>query len=539
MGAWGNTFDRAGTLETRAYALFQAKELDEAKRYLHEAVELYETLRAKAAADELAKVSVLDTQTIAYDLWQQIEVELGHPEEALRIAEWSRARALVENLGRGRAPGRADLPSLEHLLDVVERCQATVVEYSVIYDPMRILVHGRFEGEQPTLEERLFIWVVQPGREVFFRSVDLRLRRQSSRPPLSVLIRDFRRRIGRRSGSLQETAEAETSTVLRELHEILVEPVADLLSAHRVVIVPHGPLYLLPFAALRDAAGEALGERFTLLTVPSIKTLASTRERDPSPWRAEEVLVVGNPAVKDEGGTSKNGELKSLPYAGIEAREVARRLGAEALIGENATRDAILERLPGARLVHVACHNLLAHKDARGIPGALKLAPSGADDGLLTAGQLAELEMWADLVILSACDTGRGRITSDGVLNLTRALITAGTAAVVVSLWEVEDLSTALLMDRFYQYRLDGDPPSGESAMPVALALRRSQLWVRRLTVEMLRDDLLRRRNRPAGQRTALDDLAPQILTRFATRDTAERPFAAPYYWAPFVYVGA
>jgi CHAT domain-containing protein len=84
-------------------------------------------------------------------------------------------------------------------------------------------------------------------------------------------------------------------------------------------------------------------------------------------------------------------------------------------------------------------------------PGVLALAPGGGEDGWLTAAEIAELDLQADLVVLSACDTGRGRITGDGVVGLTRAFLSAGADTVIVSLWQVPDDATAALMVAFYE----------------------------------------------------------------------------------------
>ncbi len=93
-----------------------------------------------------------------------------------------------------------------------------------------------------------------------------------------------------------------------------------------------------------------------------------------------------------------------------------------------------------------------------GVPGAIALAPSNNDDGLLSAGEILDLELNIDLMVLSACDTGRGAITGDGVVGLSRSLLTAGVSSLVVSLWSVPDAPTSELMTYFYQeLRQNGD----------------------------------------------------------------------------------
>ena len=105
--------------------------------------------------------------------------------------------------------------------------------------------------------------------------------------------------------------------------------------------------------------------------------------------------------------------------------------------------------MPKARIIHLATHGLL--DDVRGIGSAIVLTPEGNDDGLLKAEQILDLKLNAELAVLSACDTGRGKITGDGVIGLSRSLISAGTPSVIVSLWSVPDAPTASLMTEFYQ----------------------------------------------------------------------------------------
>jgi CHAT domain-containing protein len=110
-----------------------------------------------------------------------------------------------------------------------------------------------------------------------------------------------------------------------------------------------------------------------------------------------------------------------------------------------------MHKLCQARIIHLATHGLLDDFKGLHVPGAIALAPSEKDDGLLTAGEILKLQLNAEVVVLSACDTGRGRLTGDGVTGLSRSLISAGVPSVIVSLWAVPDTPTADLMTEFYQ----------------------------------------------------------------------------------------
>ncbi len=141
-------------------------------------------------------------------------------------------------------------------------------------------------------------------------------------------------------------------------------------------------------------------------------------------------------------------QLAPLPGAKREAETIAPLLNTKALTGNEANKAAVLARLPGAKIVHLATHGLF--DDFQGLQSAVALAPTNSDNGLLTASEILKLKLNADLVVLSACNTARGRITGDGVIGLSRSLFIAGTPSVIVSLWSVPDAPTASLMSEFY-----------------------------------------------------------------------------------------
>jgi CHAT domain-containing protein len=149
-------------------------------------------------------------------------------------------------------------------------------------------------------------------------------------------------------------------------------------------------------------------------------------------------------------------QLAALPGSEQEAKEISQVLNTQPMMGKSATKANFLQTLSQARFVHLATHGLLnyvsiAGVDSTEVPGALALAPAGTDDGLLTSREILNLKLNAKLVVLSACDTGRGRITGDGVIGLSRAWISTGVPSTIVSLRTVPDLSTRTLMVSFYQ----------------------------------------------------------------------------------------
>jgi CHAT domain-containing protein len=118
-------------------------------------------------------------------------------------------------------------------------------------------------------------------------------------------------------------------------------------------------------------------------------------------------------------------------------------------------------------LVHLATHGYADSN--QGLQSWVALAASGKDGGFLTADEFLDLKLQAQLVVLSACETGKGKITGDGVIGLSRSLISAGAPSVLVSLWKVNDDSTNLLMQEFYRNRF-------QKRMDKAQALRQAML---------------------------------------------------------------
>jgi CHAT domain-containing protein len=346
------------------------------------------------------------------------------------------------------------------------------VEYTLIPEDS-----FKFRGNQRGKASDLFIWVVQPNGNIIYRKVPL-----PPQTPLAELVDTSREEIGVRGrGNFEiEIANTDPSDRLKQLHQLLIAPIADLLPTDpnaQVVFVPHGELFLVPFPALQDAKGQYLIEQHTILTTPAIQVLDLTRQKRQQVTQAglKDVVIVGNPTMPQ---LTKLGEapeqLQALPGAEREANRIADLFKTKAWVGSQATKAAIVPRLSQARIIHLATHGLLDDLKGLGTPGAIALAPSGTgepNDGLLTANEILDLKLNAELVVLSACDTGRGKITSDSVIGLSRSLILAGTSSVMVSLWSVPDAPTAELMAEFYQNW-------EERKMDKAQALRQAMLTI-------------------------------------------------------------
>lgn len=468
-------------------AFLRSGQLADAERTLRAGIELWESLRAELGAHDSNKVSLFDTQAATYALLQETLVAQKNPQAALEIAERGRARAFVELLARQTSdasqslPAQPKPPTIDEIQQLARQQDATLVAYSILQDAFDL------NDSRQVKDSLLYIWVVSPQGKVDFRQVDLKPLWQTEGTSLDELVASSRTSIGiaGRGLAFNQNTEAIASALerlqqqqakasrLKRLHQLLIEPIADLLPTNpndRVVLIPQGSLFLVPFPALQTARGDYLIEQHTLLTAPAIQVLALTHQQRQRQILASQTqgvqvattqplatqpqsLIVGNPTMPSLPGVaqSRSQPLQSLPGAEYEAKLIAELLDTEAITGNEATKATVLSRMPQARMIHLATHGLLDDFRGTGIPGAIALAPSGQDDGLLTAEDILQLKLTAELVVLSACDTGRGRITGDGVIGLSRSLISAGVPSVVVSLWQVPDAPTATLMTEFYQ----------------------------------------------------------------------------------------
>ncbi|MEO1743544.1 MAG: CHAT domain-containing protein, partial [Cyanobacteria bacterium J06629_9] len=460
---------------------FALGDLSAAEQSLQNAIQGYEGISTDlqdnqglfGQSNDDLQINVREGFADAYQALQAVLVAQGKVEDALEVAEQGRARSIVNLLslkttGDNSAPvPNIPAPNIEKLQAIARSHNTTLVEYSVLYDQPRMAVGNRLR--RPPVEKTLLIWVIKPTGDITLRQVDLQqIWQQSTRDinfetPLGNLIQDSRQALGipGRGFDLEWRAEniSEKALIpeLRLLHQLLIDPIADLLPSEpteTVTFIPQDMLFFTPFAALQDRSGSFLIEHHTPVTAPSIQFLALTEARQQqlnSLPTAPTALVVGNPTMP-QVRLEINGpwqQLPVLPGAEIEADAIARLLETRPLIGAAATEAAVVNQLPAARIIHLATHGLL--DPVYGFQSALALAPGSGEDGLLKTREIINLDLQADLVVLSACDTGRGRLTGDGVIGLARSFIGAGVPSIVVSLWAIPDAPTAKLMTEFYQ----------------------------------------------------------------------------------------
>ncbi len=265
--------------------------------------------------------------------------------------------------------------------------------------------------------------------------------------------------------------DVDPEAALARLRKALVDPLDLPADVTEVVVSPAGPLGYLPLGALFDRA---------VAFAPSGTThVLLHREAKPP---GEGVLALGDP---DYAGVSEGAHalyvrgraLTPLPAT----REEAETVGDEVLLGAEASKEGLRAALGERRrwrALHLACHGLVDPENPR--LSSLALSSSEEEDGFLTALEVLGMDVSADLAVLSACETAKGKIvTGEGIIGLTRAFMFAGAPRVLCSLWRVDDDATRALMIKFYEL---WHPEGGQNAakpLGAAAALREAQAYVR------------------------------------------------------------
>ncbi|WP_293231893.1 CHAT domain-containing tetratricopeptide repeat protein [Microcoleus sp. PH2017_05_CCC_O_A] len=451
----GNRQWEANSLCNLGLSFIKKNQLAEAETAFRASIEIHESLRSELVNDD-HKISFFETQLSAYHILQKVLVTQSKFDEALEISEMSRTRAFVELLQQTLLTN--DVPtndktnklSIPKIQQIARDRNSTIIEYSIVFS-------------------EIYIWVIQPNGNITHRAANLQPLNQQNQT-LKQIILQTRVSIGTvetddagnkiQLESQYNRDETGRFPLLQLLHQILLEPIIDLLPTdanNPIIFVPHYDLFLVPFPALQDSNNRYLIENHTILTSPSIQVLELTREhQNRVRGLRQAALIVGDPTIAAKFNENPY-KLRQIPRAKEAAEAIAATLGTQAISGENATKVAILDRMLNTRIVHLSAHGLLDDFQGSGIPGAIILAPSGDDDGAIHAVDILQLKLDSELVVLSACSTGRGKITGDGVIGLSRCFILAGVPSIIVSLWNMGVISAKLLMTEFYENLARGD----------------------------------------------------------------------------------
>lgn len=496
---WVALYDRGRVAENEGQP-------EEAADYYRRAIDEIERQRSTINS-EGARIGFFGDKQVAYQALIRLLVQTGKTEEAFLTTERAKARALVDMLANKQdfrvadadaenvrrllaqqhaaddlfATGNAPPPEIEARLSTLTHTDPDKIDVGAVVTQVRnikVETAGEIAALSPELaslvsvakidmadirrnlpadatlvsyfqdKDKLYAFLVD-GAGVKAFTLD--------RAGLEPDIESFRQAI--------EHEDAKTADLSRRLHARLIAPlVADIKTA-KLVVAPHGALHYLPFTALSDGKSDLI-DRYQVTFLPSASALQFVGKVKVDS-KAGTLLALGDPDLGDV--------LYDLPYAGKEAVSVGALFPNSAvLLHKEASKQSLKEYGASFKYLHFATHGKFDPDNP--LDSALMLAgdPIRKTQDRLTVSELYSMRLDADLVTLSACETGLGKVANgDDVVGLVRGFFYAGANHVVSTLWEIDDEATERLMVAFYRDVKAGEPP--------AQALRKAQIELRKL----------------------------------------------------------
>lgn len=496
------------------------------------AIDTIEELRGQVGGGEQEQQRSFETRLSAYHGMVDLLVEQNNAAEALLYAERAKGRVLLDVLQSGRinitkamtaderekeremraetvslnvqlSRGRLRQPAGEaRVSDLEARLQKARLEYEAFETglyaahPELKIQRGRMQPltmdqishlmpgtgaallEFVVLEDKSFLFVLTGKANAGEAKVDLKVYTLPvTQKQLADLTLRFSQALAERRLSVQELA--------GKLYDLILKPArAQMQGLEALIIVPDDVLWQLPFQALKSSNHRYLIEDYSISYAPSLTVLGEMIKRRPEQDKATKglptLLAFGNPALGTETNERARavhmGErLDPLPEAEKQVKLLGRLYGkAQSRIytGSGAQEERFKAEAGNYRILHLATHGIL--NDASPMYSQLVLAQTGTrEDGLLEAWEIMTLDLRADLVVLSACETARGRVgAGEGIIGLSWALFVAGAPTAIVSLWKVESASTTDLMLAFHrQIKSGSHRVRGPNSIAAALRL--------------------------------------------------------------------
>ena len=444
----GNRIAEACARTGLGHCFLDSHSLNEALEHFRCCVKIYDTIRANSISEDQLKISFCTGHRCAYTHLWQVLVMLQRNDEALYAAERGRAQALLDALkvtyGLTSLSPRS-IESEEEVRNISRKTTALTVFLALHLKTVNIWVLGK-EGNP------------------IFRQAKI----EDSFTPLLD-----RAGLGIR---------CENRCELQALYDAVLGPIEDLFDGDELIVVPDGALSKAPWAAL--------SETLRIRTVPSLTSLKLITDSPSGHHSKSGALLVGDPCLEKVTNKWGNPIYEQLKHAKMEVEMIGEILESQPLTGEDATKEAVLQRIGSVALVHIAAHG-------RKETGEIVLAPDPRreskppteEDCIMKMSDIQAVKLRARLVVLSCCHSGQGEVSSEGVVGMARAFLFAGARSVLATLWAIDDEATMMFMKSFYQQL-----GSGESA---SVALQRA--------MKCLRDS---------------------------------HDYSAPKYWAPFVLMG-
>ena len=456
--------------------------LHDAESHISASVSGYEDMLNAMGGNEQFKMSFLDKNLIAYHVFSLFHIVKGRHAKALQTEELARSRALVDLLStRYSVEGQTSTSAQAYvdLHEIVNNERNSVFLY-LSYPLKKFLCTWILAADKP-IRHRVICIREYLGSEFSSRGVDEVLSNETWREVLvenqcedrswfpSNACSSTQKEFPKLQKGKDEHQSPEHTLV--DCYKMIIAPVVDSLVESEIVVVPDRLFFKVPFAALQEENGRYLSESFRIRIVPSMTSLKLIHDSPEDYHSHTGALIVGDPEVGSVLFKESIEVVSRLPSASEEAEIIGKLLGIQPLLGEQATKQAVLESINSVSLIHIA-----AHGDAE--RGEIVLAPPPAinrtpeeKDYLLTMAEISQVRLRAKLVVLSCCHSAKGQIRAEGVVGIARAFLGSGARSVLVALWAIEDKATKQFMSRFYEHLV-----SGESASE---SLHQAMKWMR------------------------------------------------------------
>ena len=454
---WPILFDRGRIAESEG-------DVKAAIDYYTKAINAIETQRSTIHT-EAAKIGFVgDKQKVYHQLINGL-YKSGLFFEAFEYVERSKSRALVDLLASKQefgvhSPTGIQIQSVLQDLDTLEK-ENRVLDANHIGTDMAnqrqargIEIKRKMEAEAPELatlvtvskvdvkaiqaklgaDETLveYYYSGDDGYAFVVTSDDLKAIRLMDAVRIAQEIEGFRK-------SIEDANSARSMQVSERIYERLFKPLERHIRTSHLIIVSHGVWHYLPFAALQNQ-GKFLIDAYRITHLPSASVLKFVKEKR-SP-RDIKVLLLGNPDLNDP--------RLDLKYAQQEVQTIAELFPrARLYVRDRASKAVFLKEASRYNYIHLATHGIF--REEAPLQSGIFLAGGAGQEGFMSVNEIFSLNLNADLVTLSACETGLGKVShGDDIVGFTRGFLYAGANAIVSSLWRVDDLATSFLMTTFY-----------------------------------------------------------------------------------------
>lgn len=491
-------------LDTAGKLYHLLKKPPDARRAFDEAINIIEALRTQVVGGEQQQEQYFQSRLSPYHGVVKLLLAEQNLTEALAYAERAKARVLLDVLRSGRANIAKALTPTEQakekaLQDEIVSLNSQLYRASLRRQPDATIITAlnarlqKARTEQEALQTTLFAahpeLKVQRGQTPQFALPQVAntlldaqtalleylvledktylfvLTQGATKPaaselkvydigiasePLNRAVEDFRHQLAQHEMTFAPTA--------TQLYTQLLKPAAaQLKGKSKLIIVRDAGLWELPFQSLRNEAGRFLLEDFAISYAPSLMALTEMRKLQRARLPATPLLVAfGNPAFGGNATESQKINFAPLPSSEVEVNQLGKLYGtahSKIYIGAEAREERLKAEAGNSNILHFATHGIL--NNVSPLYSQIVLAQPDAEskeDGLLEAWEVMKLDLHAQVVVLSACETGRGRISAgEGIIGLTWAFFVAGAPTTVVSQWKVDAESTSELMQEFHR----------------------------------------------------------------------------------------